>query len=162
MEDDRYYDDYIPEDEYNFDEEPAIKDETEYRNERDIYDRVSFLTNEALGEYTDPQNLRDPIQKLIAFVKIITTELKQHHIAISTNDMTTIVDHIPQISKPEIKNPTSLILGFWVVDNKTDINIQKLESLKNKLKRLKYPIKLHDVIRYARYWIFHVYSKIET
>ena len=160
MEDDRHYDDYISGDEYEYEnQESVMKDEPEYGNERGVYDRVSFLTNEVLGEYTDPQNLRDPIQKLIAFVKIITTELKQHHIDISANDMATIIDFIPQISKPETKNPTGLVLGFWVVDNKTDINKQKLESLKNKLKRLKYPIKLHDVIRYARYWIIHVFLK---
>jgi hypothetical protein len=160
-ENDEYYDEYVPEDEYDYETENIIEEDVEYKDERDIYDRVSFLANEMLGEYTDPQNLRDPVQKLIAFVKIIALELKQCHIDISTNDISTIIDFIPNIVKPETKNPTGIILGFWVVDNKTSINIEKLNSLKTKIKKLKYTIKLHDVIRYARYWILHIYSKIE-
>jgi hypothetical protein len=56
------------------------------------------------------------------------------------------------VAAPEFKNPTGFVLGYWV--SKTgEIDRKALADLKPNLPGLEYPVRLYDVIRYARLWL---------
>jgi hypothetical protein len=138
-----YYDDY------NY-----YNNEGEFQNEINYLDRVGFddeFENDEIFERVTA--LRDSTQKFTAFVKYIAVSLNNgNFLKLEKSEISYIISQIKNIPSPGYKNPTGFVLGYWVSQN-GKIDEKRLKKVFQNLSNLDYPVKTHDVIRYARLWL---------
>lgn len=135
------------------DEPPFDNEEVRFENEYNVYERIGGV--DLLGELgTGEADLRDPLQRLTQFTKTVAQEMiTQGIIFLKKPDVQYIINQIPDVPNPKYKNPTALVLGFWVTKRDGTIDKDRVKKLIPDLPSLTYPVKDYDVIRYANLWI---------
>lgn len=125
-------------------------DDVEYQHEVNIWERVAPETY----SFTD--------NKFFVFVDAIFRQLANEKIIdTDTSEIQSILVKLSRIKYPQFKNPTGIVLGYYVLDKtKTEISTQKLKTLSNKLNKIEVAIKLQDVLRYANLWMFLLKTEI--
>jgi hypothetical protein len=128
--------------------------EGEFQNEVNFLERVGFddgFENSEIFERVTA--LRDPTQKFTTFVRIIANSLIQRNILnLERSEIPLIISQIKNFPSPGYKNPTGFVLGYWVLQN-GKIDEKRLKKVFPILSNLDFPVKPHDVIRYARLWL---------
>lgn len=128
------------------------QEEIRFENEYNVYERVGGYQLGELGT-SDAVVGRDPIQQFTNFVQIVAKEMvSQGVIGLKRPDIHYILTQIPYIPNVKYKNPTGVVLGFWVIRNGA-IDNERINNLLSSLESLTYPIRNYDVIRYANLWL---------
>lgn len=128
-----------------------IQDYVEYENEYNVFERVGGYADD---ELTLPKNMKDPIQKFMAYVMTVTRSMNDQGIVkINRPEMVYIVDKINSLPFPQYKNPTAFVLGYWVTNENDEIDKRKLDRLSSQLNKLDYPVRLYDIVRYGNLWL---------
>jgi len=122
-------------------------------NRAEIFLDDMNYNNRMVGNRDNNNDMKDVRQKFRVFVNIVANAMvDQRVVSLSKNDIGFILSQTDMVSLPEYKNPTGFVLGYWVGKD-GEIDKQALARLEPNLSKLEYPIKLYDVIRYARLWI---------
>ncbi|QHR78544.1 hypothetical protein KM759_gp003 [Lymphocystis disease virus 4] len=119
----------------------------EYRAEFNAYQRLggAIETNFKTDDY-------DLTQRFYMFVSIVTNNAEDAGI-ISGVKNGNLSKTVYKIKEPRYKNPTAVVLGYYVSSEGVSIDKKKLSRINSKLDHLDYPVLLGDVIRYARMWM---------
>lgn len=137
---------YNEEDEYVYATEENIN-----HPEMNLLARAEYFVDDTIN--LSAEALRDPAQRFTAFVKLVATNMAdQNLIKLNRQEITFLVNQSKNVSSPGYKNPTGFVLGYWVIKNNV-INEKRLQNISSNLSSLDYPIRLYDVIRYARLWL---------
>lgn len=129
--------------------------------ERQLY-TIPMNTLEEIGTRADGGGgqHRDPMKRLIQFCRTIIDEMTNVNILFLSRDkIAFMLERIHErVAHPEYLNPTALVLGFWLVDNpNVRMDEDRFKKIVVKLNLLQFPVRPHDVIRYARLWQQHLY-----
>jgi|OpeIllAssembly_1097287.scaffolds.fasta_scaffold12802_4 hypothetical protein len=164
-----YYD--YDDDDYDDDDYNAADDNTErngsyqlanqsfeYKDEYNYLERVGGVINTNIFIQESHQQIdQEGVLKFASFVRTVAKDLSERTVVNVMNDIVFIEHQILKIPNAKFKNPTGYVIGYWVtipdkikLINENRFNIVKKPSF---LKKLKYPLKDYDIIRYANLWI---------
>jgi len=148
-----------------FDDNVSIGDEddfeTNYRAERNVFDRLALPGMEFLDSGEGGKMNRTAIDKFSIYVDAVSRNIMETNaIDITQNDIVTMLQRARKIKMINYKNPTAFVLGYLVSNGGRSINTEHLNTiLKNILPYLQdKSIKAPDIIRYARLWILNDYT----
>jgi len=120
------------------------------RPEMNLLARAEYFAEDDIN--IGAEALRDPVQRFTAFVKLVATNMvEQNIIKLNRREISFLITQSKNVASPGYKNPTGFVLGYWVIKNNA-INEKRLQNISPKLSSLDYPIRLYDVVRYARLW----------
>jgi hypothetical protein len=133
----------------------------EYKDEYNYMERVGgVIDTNILMEDTSlsrQQIDQEGVLRFASFVRTVAKDLSERTVVDVMNDIVFIEHQILKIPNAKFKNPTGYVIGYWVtiadelkLINENRFNIVKKPSF---LKKLKYPLKDYDIIRYANLWI---------
>jgi hypothetical protein len=146
MDDDDY--DAYNYDEYSAQESVYSNQSNEFRDEWNWMDRAGGVIDENVNMFGHEDI------KFAGFVKSVAKDLSEYTVVDVTSDINFIEHQIGRIHNAKFKNPTGYILGYWVTTNE-GINKKRFDIVKKPsfLKKLRYPLKDYDIIRYANLWV---------
>lgn len=138
------------------DDDERYNDEGEFIPDIGALNRAEiFLDDRNAGNRTAggrKNEVKNDKQKFKIFVNIVANAMvEQRVLDLNKNEINFILSQTDEVSLPEYKNPTAFVLGYWV-SKKGQIDAKSLVRIKPELTKLDYPIRLYDVIRYARLW----------
>ncbi|AOC55264.1 hypothetical protein LCDVSa180R [Lymphocystis disease virus 3] len=119
----------------------------EYKAEFNAYQRLGGVieTNFKTDDY-------DLTHRFYMFVSIVSNNAEDAGIISGVKNGNLNKD-VLKIKEPRYKNPTAVVLGYYVSSEGVALDKKKLSRINSKLDHLDYPVLLEDVVRYARMWM---------
>jgi hypothetical protein len=158
----------MSDDEYAYDNYEDDIVTNELKDEAKAFERAGVAGFDC-SIYTDLKQNKKFLNRIEAFCKNTTAIILE----IITNanppilvkeDLNIILENIKNVNKPEFKNPTAFVLGYYVANDSTkEINMKKFEKVQNILynnygddneyKVSDNTVTEVDIVRYGRLWL---------
>lgn len=158
----------MSDDEYLFDNYKEDNITNDLKDEAKAFERAG-ISGFDCSVYTDLKQNKKFLNQIEAFCKNTTAIILEiiqnaNPTILVKEDLNIILENIKNVNKPEHKNPTAFILGYYVANNSSrEINIKKFEKVQNILynnygddndyKVSDSTVNEVDIVRYGRLWL---------